>query len=41
MTVQELIERLEQIEDKTKEVREGECGYPIDDVLETDICVYL
>ena len=26
MTVQELIERLEQIEDKTKEVREGECG---------------
>ena len=41
MTAQELIERLEQIEDKTKEVRESECGYPIDDVLETDICVYL
>ena len=41
MTVQELIERLEQIEDKTKEIRESEYGYPIDDVLETDICVYL
>lgn len=41
MTVQELIERLEQIEDKTKEVRESEYGYTIDDVLETDICVYL
>ncbi len=41
MTVQELIERLEQIEDKTKEVREGECGYPIDDVFETDTCIYI
>lgn len=41
MTVQELIERLEQIEDKTKEVRECEYGYPIDDVSETDTCIYL
>ncbi|WP_304427676.1 hypothetical protein [Romboutsia ilealis] len=41
MTVQELIDRLEQIEDKTKEVKEGECGYPIDDVFEFDTCIYL
>ena len=41
MTVQELIEWLEQIEDNTKEVREGEYGYPIDDMFETDTCIYL
>lgn len=40
MTVQELIDRLEQIEDKTKEVKEGEYGYSIEGVIEFDTCIY-
>lgn len=41
MTVKELIDRLQQIEDKTKEVKDGEYGTPIEMVCEFDECVYL
>ena len=41
MTVQELIDRLEQIKDKTKEVKDSEYGDAIEDVFEFDDCVYL
>lgn len=41
MTVQELIDRLEQIEDKSKEVKDGEYGCPIEDIFEFDTCIYL
>lgn len=39
MTVQELIQTLEQIEDKTKEVRYGEYGDSVEDIFEFDTCV--
>ena len=41
MTVQELIDRLEQIEDKTKEVKDGEYGDSINDIFEFDTCIYV
>ena len=41
MTVQELIERLEQIEDKTKEVGDGEYGDSIEYIYEFDDGIYL
>jgi hypothetical protein len=41
MTVQELIHLLEQIEDKTKEVRDGEYGDSIEGIFESDTCVYI
>ena len=41
MTVQELIDRLEMIEDKTKQVKDGEYGDLIEDVFEFDTCIYL
>ena len=41
MTVQELIDRLEQIEDKSKEVKDGEYGCTIKGIFEFDTCIYL
>lgn len=41
MTVKELIERLERIEDKTKEVKDGEYGDIIEEIFEFDHCVYI
>lgn len=40
MTVQELIDRLEQIENKTKKVIDAEYGGSIN-MVESDDCVYL
>ena len=41
MTVQELIDRLEQIEDKAKEVRDSEYGNEIDYIYEFETYIYL
>lgn len=41
MNVQELIDRLEQVEDKTKEVIDSEYGGSINDIFEFDTCVYI
>lgn len=41
MIVQELIDKLEQIEDKTKEVKDGEYGDTIEEIFEFDHCVYI
>ena len=41
MTVQELIDKLEQIEDKTKEVKDADYGSSIEDIFEFDTYIYL
>lgn len=41
MTIQELINRLEQVEDKTKVVKEGNTGEVITNIFEFDTCIYI
>lgn len=41
MTVKELIERLQEIEDKSKEVKDAVFGMPIEDIMEFSDDVYI